>query len=438
MPESLRVPELSLVVLVGVAGSGKSTFASRRFAPTQIVSSDACRAMVADDARDQTATVAAFEVAHLIIDRRLAAGRLTVVDATNVDPAARRPLLALAAEHDVPAVAIVLDLPADVAVARAARRPERPVGAEVVERQHALLRSSLPRLADEGFRAVHILRTDAAIAAATVTLQPSPVDRRDERGPFDVIGDVHGCSDELEELLGRLGYEVSRDERGRATGARHPGARRVVFVGDLIDRGPNPAAVLRLAMGMVAAGDALAVAGNHEYSLVRVLGADPADSGAPVKIGRNLARTLALLATEPAGFQADVLAFCAGLPSHLVLDGGRLVVAHAGLQESCHGRDSSRVQALALFGDTTGERDEYGFPIRRPWAKDYRGRATVLYGHTPGTEHHWVNNTLCLDTGCCFGGALTAVRYPERERRSVPAHRVHHPPSRPLHDIPAA
>jgi protein phosphatase len=438
VPESLRVPELSLVVLVGVAGSGKSTFAARWFAPTQIVSSDACRAMVADDAHDQTATAAAFDVAHLIISRRLAAGRLTVVDATNVEPAARRPLLALAAEHDVPAVAIVLDLPADVAVARAASRVDRPVRAEVVERQHAQLRSSLPRLTDEGFDAVDVLRTDAAVSAATVTLLPSAVDRRAERGPFDVIGDVHGCSDELEELLGRLGYEVSRDGRGGATGARHPAGRRVVFVGDLIDRGPNPAAVLRLAMGMVAAGDALAVAGNHEYTLVRVLGGGGADSGGPAKIGPNLARTLARLAVEPAGFQAEVVAFCAGLPSHLVLDGGRLVVAHAGLKESYHGRDSGRVRAFALFGDTTGERDEYGFPVRRPWAKDYRGRATVLYGHTPGTEHHWVNNTLCLDTGCCFGGALTAVRYPERERRSVPAHRVHHPPSRPLHDVPAA
>ena len=438
MPELLRVPALSLVVLVGVAGSGKSTFAARQFATTQVVSSDACRAMVADDARDQSATAAAFEVVHLVVARRLAAGRLTVVDATNVEPAARRPLLELAREQDVPAVAIVLDLPTDLAAGRAASRADRAVPAEVVRRQQAYLDASLPTLSSEGFSAVHVLRSEADVAAAAVSLVPAPFDRRAERGPFDVIGDVHGCSDELEELLAKLGYELERDGAGRAVGARHPAGRRAVFVGDFIDRGPNPAAVLRLAMGMVAAGDALAVAGNHEFKLVRALGGGGAGSAGPAKVGRNLTRTLELLAAEPAGFQEEAFAFCVGLPAHLLLDGGRLVVAHAGLKESYQGRDSSRVRAFALFGDTTGERDEYGFPVRLPWADDYRGRATVLYGHTPGVAHRWVNNTLCLDTGCCFGGALTAVRYPEREQVSVPARRVYHAPTRPLHDMPAA
>ena len=408
MPELLRVPALSIVVLVGVAGSGKSTFAARQFATTQVVSSDACRAMVADDARDQSATAAAFEVVHLVVARRLAAGRLTVVDATNVEAAARRPLLELAREQDVPAVAIVLDLPTDLAAGRAASRADRAVPAEVVRRQEAYLDASLPTLSSEGFSAVHVLRSEADVAAAAVSLVPAPFDRRAERGPFDAVG------------------------------ARHPAGRRAVFVGDFIDRGPNPAAVLRLAMGMVAAGDALAVAGNHEFKLVRALGGGGAGSAGPAKVGRNLTRTLELLAAEPAGFQEEAFAFCVGLPAHLLLDGGRLVVAHAGLKESYQGRDSSRVRAFALFGDTTGERDEYGFPVRLPWADDYRGRATVLYGHTPGVAHRWVNNTLCLDTGCCFGGALTAVRYPEREQVSVPARRVYHAPTRPLHDMPAA
>nr|WP_045877618.1 metallophosphoesterase [Pseudofrankia sp. DC12] len=281
-------------------------------------------------------------------------------------------------------------------------------------------------------------RTGAGAAGANDRVRPAPVDRRAEHGPFDVIGDVHGCSDELEELLGLLGYQLGRDPAGRAVGARHPAGRRVIFVGDLIDRGPHPAAVLRLAMGMVAAGDALAVAGNHEHKLVRALGGGGAGAGGPAKVGQNLARTLEQLAAEPAAFQEAAFAFCAGLGSHLVLDDGRLVVAHAGLKESYHGHDSAQVRAFALFGDTTGERDEYGFPVRRPWANEYRGRAMVLYGHTPGTGHRWVNNTLCLDTGCCFGGALTAVRYPEREQLRVPARRVYHQPTRPLHDMPAA
>jgi protein phosphatase len=432
LPEPLCVPALSLVVLVGVAGSGKSAFAARHFRPTQVVSSDACRAMVADDERDQSATQAAFEVAHLVIRHRLARGLLTVVDATNVEPAARQPLLDLAAEHDVPAVAVVLDLPEQLCVRRAGERASRPVAAGVVRRQYAQLRASLPTLAGDGFTAVHVLRSAEEVDGAAVATRPSAVDRRDERGPFDVIGDVHGCREELEELLDGLGYVLDRDEAGRPVGARHPAGRRAVFVGDLIDRGPDPAGVLRLAMGMAATGDALVVAGNHEHKLVRAL--RRAEAGGRAKVGRNLARTLELLVAEPEEFLEEAFTFCARLAGHLVLDGGALVVAHAGLKEAYHGRDSGRVRAFALFGDTTGERDEYGLPVRLPWAEDYHGRAMVLYGHTPAAEHEWVNNTLCLDTGCCFGGALTAVRYPERELVSVPARREYFPPVRPLRD----
>ncbi|HEY0804689.1 MAG TPA: polynucleotide kinase-phosphatase, partial [Pseudonocardiaceae bacterium] len=237
---------------------------------------------------------------------------------------------------------------------------------------------------------------------------------------FDVIGDVHGCHAELVELLGKLGYEVT------ASGARHPEGRRALFLGDLVDRGPDTPGVLRLVMGMVASGDALAVAGNHEQKLVRALG------GRKVQVSHGLAESLAQLAAEPEEFRISAEKFCDELLAHYVLDGGRLVVAHAGLPEQYHGRASGRVRSFALYGDTTGETDEYGLPIRYPWATDYRGRATVLYGHTPVPTAEWVNNTMCLDTGCVFGGALTALRYPEREIVSVPAHRVWYEPVRPL------
>ena len=121
-----------------------------------------------------------------------------------------------------------------------------------------------------------------------------------------------------------------------------------------------------------------------------------------------------------------------GLISHFVLDDGRLVVAHAGLKEAYHGRSSGRVRSFALYGDTTGETDEYGLPVRYPWARDYRGQATVVYGHTPVPEAEWVNNTICLDTGVVFGGKITALRYPERELVSVPAEQEWYVPVRPL------
>lgn len=428
---ALTVPALSLVVLVGASGSGKSTFAARAFGPFETLSSDFFRGLVANDPNDQGATRPAFDALHHVAAARLDAGLLTVVDATNVQAQARRSLVDLARAHDVLPVAIVLDLPEDVCVARNAARDDRGFGASVVKRQRDQLRRSLRGLAKEGFRTVHVLRSVDEVDAAVVVRQPLRSDRRDERGPFDVVGDVHGCRSELEALLVRLGYALVRDDAGRPVDAVHPEGRRAVFVGDLVDRGPDSPGVLRLVMGMVAAGHALAVPGNHEEKLVRAL------DGRQVKVAHGLAETLEQLAGESEEFRREVRDWCDGLVAHLVLDGGALVVAHAGLKEAFHNRASGRVRSFALYGDTTGETDEYGLPVRLPWADDYRGRATVLYGHTPTAVPTWVNNTMCLDTGCVFGGHLTALRYPEREVVQVPAERTWCEPARPLDVAPS-
>jgi protein phosphatase len=422
----LGVPELSLVVLVGVTGAGKSTFAAKHFRDTEVISSDFCRGLVADDQNDQSATPAAFDVLRYIAGKRLAAGRLTVIDATNVQPDARRDMVALAREHDVLPVAIVLDAPEKTCLERNAARPDRDFGPHVIRRQRDQLRRGLNGLQREGFRHVHVLRGVDEIEAAEVTRTRLYNDLRHETGPFDIIGDVHGCRDELALLLAELGYDLERDEAGRPAGARHPAGRRAIFLGDLVDRGPDTPGVLRLVMGMVAAGTALCVLGNHEAKLYRAL------SGRSVKINHGLAESLAQLDREPPAFRSAVAAFIDGLISHYVLDGGRLVVAHAGLIERYHGRTSGRVREFCLYGQTTGETDEYGLPVRYPWAEEYRGRAMVLYGHTPVPAAEWLNNTLCLDTGCVFGGRLSALRYPERAVVSVPASAVHYASAKPF------
>ncbi|MEW2092270.1 polynucleotide kinase-phosphatase [Streptomyces sp. NPDC006682] len=417
---TLPVTDLSLVVLVGASGSGKSTFARRHFKPTEIISSDFCRGLVADDENDQSASGDAFDVLHYIAGKRLAAGRLTVVDATNVQPESRKQLVQLARQYDVLPIAIVLDLPEEVCQARNATRPDRAgMPRHVVQRHRRELRRSLRGLEREGFRKVHVLRTEEEADTAEVVLERRYNDLRHLTGPFDIIGDIHGCSSELDTLLGKLGYE----------NGSHPEGRTAVFVGDLVDRGPDSPGVLRRVMSMVSSGDALCVPGNHENKLGRYL------KGRRVQHSHGLAETVEQLEREDAEhpeFREEVADFIDGLVSHYVLDGGRLVVCHAGLPEKYHGRTSGRVRSHALYGDTTGETDEFGLPVRYPWAEEYRGAAAVVYGHTPVPTASWVNNTLCLDTGAVFGGKMTALRWPEREIVDVPAERVWYEPVKPL------
>ncbi|KAA0017960.1 polynucleotide kinase-phosphatase [Antrihabitans cavernicola] len=428
---AFEIPDLSLVVLVGISGSGKSSFAAKNFGPFETVSSDMCRGMVSDDPNLQSATADAFALLEFIVATRLKAGRLTVVDATNVQPAARKSLIALAREYDVLPVAVVLDVPESVCAQRNAERADRSFGREVLRRQDQQLRRSLRGLSKEGFRTVHVLDGIDDVEAATFVRTPLRSDRHDLRGPFDVIGDVHGCLGELETLLTTMGYTLRRDGSGAAVGAVPPAGRTAVFLGDYVDRGPDSVGVLRLVMGMVGAGEALAVPGNHENKLVKALGGRKT-RGRQVTRSHGLAETLEQLDAESAEFRREVLDFCDGLVAHLVLDGGNLVVAHAGLIEKYHGRASGRVRSFALYGDTTGETDEFGLPVRYPWAQEYRGSAMVLYGHTPVPEAKWENRTMCLDTGCVFGGKLTALRYPEGELVSVPAQQVWYQPTKPL------
>lgn len=407
----ISIPDLCLVVLIGPTGSGKSTFGKTHFKHTEVISSDYCRGLVSDDENDQTCTGDAFDILNYIAAKRLSAGKLTVIDATNVMAEDRKGLITLARAHDCLAVAIVFDIPEDVCFERNAQRPDRAFGDHVIRRQHGAMRRSLRGLEREGFRYVHTFRSVEQVAEAEIERTPLWTDRRSETGPFDIIGDVHGCYDELRELLVKLGYQFSDDEFM----AQHPESRRAIFVGDLVDRGPKTPDVLRLVMNMVKNGSGICVAGNHDVKLMRKL------RGKDVRITHGLAESLEQLEGETAEFKAEITKFLDRLIGHYVFDAGKLVVAHAGMKEQFQGRSSARVRDFGLFGETTGETDEYGLPVRYNWAQDYRGKATVVYGHTPVPEPEWINKTICIDTGCVFGGSLTALRYPEKELVSVKA-----------------
>ena len=422
----IEIPELAVVALIGVSGSGKSTFAKTHFKPTEILSSDYFRALVSDDETNQNATTQAFDALYYIANKRLELGFLTVIDATNVQKEARVEILKLAKEQNCLAVAIVLDIPEKLCKKRNEKRPDRNFGGHIIAHQAEQLKKSIRHLQKDGFRYVYILSSEEEIANAEVVRTPLWNNKKHETGPFDIIGDIHGCYDELCELLIDLGYEVDVVN----CIAKAPENRKAVFLGDLCDRGSKNVEVMRLVMGLVKAGDAWCVAGNHDVKLLKKL------KGANVQISHGLARTMEQFETQTKDFVAEVKTFLDGLISHYVFDDGRLVIAHAGLKEKYQGRGSGRVREFCLYGDTSGEIDDYGLPVRLPWADEYRGKALVVYGHVPAPDAQIINNTVCIDTGCVFGGKLSAYRYPEKIIVEVKARRVYYSPVKPFLDKP--
>ncbi len=300
----------------------------------------------------------------------------------------------------------------------------RRVSAGRISKQVRQLHHGLGNMDREGFERIFTLASEDEVQIATVLKKAPHTITSTEKGPFDIIGDVHGCYKELVLLLEKLGYVVN--EEGQKPAVTHPLGRKLIFLGDLVDRGPQSPAALRLAMDVVEDGSGWCLPGNHEMKLLRKL------SGSDVKLTYGLAETVAQLEKEPEEFLERIRTFGSSFSSHYTFDHGKLVVAHAGLKESFHGRDSKGTWHFSLYGETNGETDAYGLPVRYPWANDYRGEAMVVYGHTPVAEAAWVNNTICIDTGCVFGGSLTALRYPERELVSVKAQEVYYAPVRPL------
>lgn len=424
---TIEIPELALVVLVGASGSGKSTFARRHFRSTEVLSSDFFRGLVSDDENDQASTTDAFESLYYVLEKRLARGKLVVVDATNVRAEDRKRLVQQARKYHCFAVAIVLNVSEKTCQDRNALRSGRDFGPHVVRRQIGELKRSLRGMEREGFRFVHILAEGDEVEIRRFALWNN---KKHETGPFDIVGDLHGCADELRELLRKLGWGRRPLQRPELPWGdecwEHPLGRKAIFVGDLVDRGPAILDTIRVVRNMVVAGTAFCVPGNHDIKFMRWL------RGKQVQVRHGLEQSIADVEGLPSEHRTEIADFLEGLVSHYVFDGGRLVVAHAGLREEMHGRGSGAVREFCLYGETTGETDEFGLPLRYNWAAEYRGKATVVYGHTPVPDAEWLNNTVNIDTGAVFGGKLTALRYPEREFVSVPAAREYSTPIRPL------
>ncbi|WP_394235386.1 bis(5'-nucleosyl)-tetraphosphatase PrpE [Niallia oryzisoli] len=229
----------------------------------------------------------------------------------------------------------------------------------------------------------------------------------------DIIGDIHGCFKELHDVTVKLGYTWTNGI------PIHPQNRKLAFVGDLTDRGPESIRVINTVFSLIQKDLAYYVPGNHCNKLYRYF------LGNKVQITHGLETTVAeyeiLERKEQQKVRRAFMQLYENAPLYNVLDNGKLIIAHAGISEELIGKQNSRVKTFVLYGDITGEKHADGSPVRKDWALEYHGNAFIVYGHTPVTEVRKVGNTYNIDTGAVFGGKLSALRYPEFEIMSVPS-----------------
>lgn len=436
---TIPFPHGGIIVLVGPSNSGKTTLLRRLveegvLLETEMVSSDTYRTLVGDveyldwkgrprEEADilysdyQKLSGLAFEAMNTVVSMRSRLGKLTVVDATHLQPEYRRKYIDIAAEHDLPCVAWVLDVPEQTLLARDKTR-EQPRGRQRVKSQYSQFKRSLRGLREEGFDFTYMLKEPEAVQFVR---RDNPL-LADIGAGIDVIGDIHGCCDEMLELLGELGYAAGEDGL-----YRHPAGRTLVSVGDVMSRGPRSLDTMIFWKRHVDAGIARMTDSNHGWKIARYL------SGRNVTLSHgdeNIAAELRLFEEEAgaeaaAALKEELKQFLLSAPSHLVMcrDGvRRLVIAHAGIRDEYIGRQSRRVQDFCRYGDTDGL-DAAGAPVRKEWYTGHESGELIIWGHDPRPYPAVVKNTINIDQGAVFGGALTAYRYPEQAFVSVKAHR---------------
>ena len=422
----ISIPELSLVLLVGPSGSGKSSFARKHFLPTEVVSSDFCRALVSDNENDQSATGDAFDLLHEIVRKRLARGRLTVVDATNVQPEARKSLIALA--KGVSSLSQRrLSSTSRSACVRIATCFD-PTGNSgrtsfATSRSNSAVR--LRGLEREGIRHVFKLSSPEEVDAVTIERHPLWNNKKTEHGPFDIIGDVHGCFDELVELMAQLGYTVNQNRWwvfgfflgrpqaglcGRPCGSR---PRDCSGTSSRFKRGAIWTSVL--------------CSGQSRHEARQSIARPRRESARTVWQRRwnNSGMSRMSSASKSPSFSIVLSATMSSMMESWSL----LTLAS---RSPCTVADQELCESLPSLARQQERRMNLVLPVRYNWAADYRGKALVVYGHTPVPEPLFLNNTVNIDTGCVFGGQLTALRYPEREIVSVKAHQTYYEPARPF------
>ncbi|WP_339168808.1 polynucleotide kinase-phosphatase [Paenibacillus sp. FSL R5-0341] len=434
----IRLPHAGIIVLVGPSNSGKSTLLDRLVAEsvirrTEAVSSDQFRMLVGDDeyvdwkqrprseadviyAEYQQVSAKAFEAMEAMLATRCRLNKLTWVDATHLYPEDRERLIQVARKAHVPVIAVVLDIPEKELLERDAQR-EYPRGRQRVKQQVQQFKRTLRSIREDGFDASYVLKQPDEI---TFVRTSNPL-VTDMGTGIDIIGDIHGCYDEMMELIVRLGY-VDEDGSGLY---RHPEGRKLVSVGDVTSRGPESLQCLLFWQRHCAAELAYMIDSNHGWKIARYLdGRDVTLSHGDERVEMELLQLEQEQGQETAKrVRAELKTFLLDAPSHLVFSRNgvrQVVVAHAGIRDHFIGKQSKRIQDYCRYGDVEGT-DEQGRPVRKDWYVDHNSGECIVWGHDPRPYPTIVNDTVNIDQGVVFGGMLTAWRMPEREAVIVPA-----------------
>ncbi|WP_211655763.1 polynucleotide kinase-phosphatase [Planococcus alpniumensis] len=433
----IGLPYGGIVLLIGPSNSGKSTLLKRlveeeKILPSEVVSSDEFRVLVSDkefiDWRNrpqdeaagllieyQEISAEAFAMMDTVIEARCRLNKLVMVDATHLRSEDRKRYIALAKKNHVAIQAIVFDVPERILTDRDEDR-DNPRGKRRIKQQYQIFRNEKRFIKKEGFASVYTIKD---ILDVEVFRHPNPVEVEIENG-IDIIGDVHGCYDELIELLEKIGY--AENEEGFY---EHPEGRKFVSIGDVMSRGPASLETMCFFLKHVKSGRALMVDSNHGWKIARWLdGRQVVLSHGDERVEEELSVYEEREGIEKAQkLKLQLKEFLLEAPSHYVFtkNGVRtLVCAHAGIKDSFIGKQSEAISDFCRYGDTGGF-DDNGKPLRKDWTVGHENRLLIVWGHDPKPKTLLINNTINIDQGVVFGGELTAYRYPERTFVSVKA-----------------
>ncbi|MFJ7753650.1 polynucleotide kinase-phosphatase [Peribacillus muralis] len=435
------LPYAGIVLLIGPSNSGKSTFLKsmiekEEIAPSEVIGSDDFRIMVSDiefiDWRDRAKDEAdslmdeyqaisgeAFSVMDAVIEARCRLNKLTMLDATNLHPDDRKRYIAIAKKHHVPIQAIVLDIPEEILLARDEGR-EHPRGKRRIKQQCQTFKREKRNLKKEDFSSIYTIKEAENLEVSRNT---NPLEKDIGYG-IDIIGDIHGCHEELILLLEKLGYQ--KNQEGLYL---HPEGRKFVSVGDVMSRGPESLKTMLFFHEHVQKAAAYMIDSNHGWKIARWLdGRNVTLNHGDEKVEEDFKRYEEEHGSEKTAEAKQALKeFLLQAPSHYVFtkNGVQTVICvHAGIRDGFIGKQSDAVSDFCRYGDTDGF-DERGKPVRKDWHISHKKSTLIIWGHDPKPQPLLINNTINIDQGAVFGGELTAFRYPERQVISVKASQNH-------------